>query len=100
MAVEKILEKLQPEKVAPAPEKLEKSSSPEAKAERIVAHPDKSPEVVRVAEKKGESSASPAVSAQNFQAQRAAAIDSILSDGLNELFLQMKSEDQKKPSQK
>lgn len=95
MAVEKILEQASREKIATVPAKFEKPSSPEAKTEKILARPDKLPEVVPAAEKKSDGLGSPVTLAQDFQKQRAAAIDSILSEGLNEIFLQMKGQEQK-----
>lgn len=95
MAVEKILEQAPREKIVTVPAKFEKPSSPEAKTEKILARPDKLPEIVQAAEKKNDGFSSPVTLAQDFQRQRAAAIDSILSEGLNEIFLQMKEQEQK-----
>lgn len=100
MAVEKILEQINVGKIEPESAKFEKTSSPEAKVERILVSPDKAQEAIKVAEKAGQSVAGTVTPAQDFQKRQAAAIDSILSDGLNEIFLQMKSEDQKKFKQK
>lgn len=95
MALDKILEKVSAEKIVLAPVKFEKPGSPETKTEKVLARPDKLPEVIKVAEKTEGVNASTVSPAQDFQKQRAAAIDNILSEGLNEIFLQMKTQEQK-----
>jgi len=95
MAVENILEQVSHEKTATVPAKFEKPSNPEAKTEKILTRSEKLPEVIAAADKKNNGIASPVTLVQDFQKQRAVAIDSILSEGLNEIFLQMKEQEQK-----
>ena len=97
MAVEKIEGKLSAEQPKPAA-KAETISRPEkaSKFEMPWFRPEKKTEAAKI-DKKGENAPvqaiPPAVPA--WQSQRAAAIDTILSEGLNEIFLKMKPAEQK-----
>ena len=94
MAAEKILEKPAVEKVSQAVSQAEKVSSPEGKAERVLASPPKSPEQPRSNTEKIHPAAAAVAPLSDFQIKRAAAIDEILSAGLNEIFLQMNAKEQ------
>ncbi len=90
-----MIEKLSAEKIEkPAvPEKpVEK---PEAKAEQILANTEKPKEAPKPLEKSGEGNIVVASQAQSYQQKRAQAIDLILAEGLNEIYLKMKPEEQK-----
>ncbi|MFA5184646.1 MAG: hypothetical protein WC456_03940 [Patescibacteria group bacterium] len=95
MAVEKILEKAPLEKSPElVPHKPEQSLGPESRIEQIPAKVDKPREAAATAERSAVSAAVPASLAQDFQKRRAAAIDSILAEGLNEVFLKMSAQEQ------
>ena len=101
MAAEKILEKPSLEKIVAAPTKLEQPLNPEAKIEPGVVKVDQQSEKKQVEGKKGEAISIVAPSsAQNFQKQRAIAIDNILAEGLNEVFIGMNAQQQKEFKQK
>ncbi|MFA5131072.1 MAG: hypothetical protein WC467_01480 [Patescibacteria group bacterium] len=89
MAGEIRVEKLSLEKPEIAPAKVETPSSPEGKPERVFLHPEKTPAPEKVLEKKGEGNIIAAAQVQSWQKKRADEIDSILSEGLNEVFLKM-----------
>jgi len=98
MALEKIVEKPSPDqaaKIEKLPVKPEKIGRPEIKTERLPVKPDKPQETVRAGEKGGEGAAPTISLAQDFQKRRAAAIDNVLAEGLNEIFLKMNAAEQK-----
>ena len=93
MALEKIAEQPLPEK--PAGPKPEKISRPEGKSRFEI--PRWRPEKVKADEslsKKSEVSAQP-LPVSAWQEERARAIDNILAEGLNEIFLQLKPDEQR-----
>ncbi|MFA5023833.1 MAG: hypothetical protein WC523_02650 [Patescibacteria group bacterium] len=96
MAGEKIIEKPQKEKIASVPVKIEKPVNLETKVEAALATPAKAVETPKPLEKKGEGNIVAASTAQTYQKQREQAIDDILSEGLNEVFLKMTPPQQKK----
>ncbi|MFA5109684.1 MAG: hypothetical protein WC458_04040 [Patescibacteria group bacterium] len=95
MAVEKIIEKSQPLKIETPPLAAEKVISPEIKTERVLPLVEKLKETVKPREKAGAGNIIATAQIQDFQKQRAAAIDDILAEGLNEIFLKMKPEERK-----
>lgn len=96
MAGEIKIEKPNFEKVQPVAAKIEKPLSPEKKAELILPTIEKKVEVVpRPAEKKEVGGFTPISMASDWQKKQFAAIDSILAEGLGEVFLKMKPEEQK-----
>lgn len=89
MAGEKKIEAIKPEKITLPPRRSEQIPSPETKAERISAMPEKAPEMIKGS---GAATAAPrpiTPVALSYQEQRAQAIDAILAEGLNEVFLKM-----------
>jgi hypothetical protein len=75
--------------------KVEKISSPERKPEQILPSVEKVKEVIKVpTEKKKDSNIVVASQVQDWQKKQSAAIDSILSEGLNEVFLKMSPQEQ------
>jgi len=95
MAGEKNIEKLNLEKIEKAPHSLEKPVRPETKVEPVSASLEKSLAVPLPIEKKGEGKIIAPFSAQTQQTRRAQAIDNILAEGLNEVFLKMTPAEQK-----
>lgn len=95
MAVEKKLEQPAARSIETAPLKTEQIPIPENKPERVLEAANLKPEVAQPLEKKGEGASLPVGQAQSYQKQRAQAIDNILSEGLNEVFLKMKPAEQK-----
>jgi len=94
MPVEKIVEKIagaKPEKPL-APET--KSEKPLAGVEKVPAASEKVAPISKPAEKVSAVRTAVVSQAQSYQAQRAQAIDNILSEGLNEIFLKMPAADQ------
>lgn len=89
MAGENTLEVPQPEKIILAPSSAEKIASPETKAEQISVAPEKAAEVAKVSEPAPVAPRPVTPVALSYQEQRAQAIDAILSEGLNEIFLKM-----------
>jgi len=75
--------------------KIEKPISPEIKTEAILPKVEKVTETVKPLEKIGEGNTVAVSSAQTWQKKRAAEIDIILSEGLNDVFLKMNPEQQK-----
>ena len=94
MAIEKVLEKLTPKKAEKSTAKQEKMISPEIKSERFSQTTDKPREIVRPGESQNGIMPLPISAAQDFQKKRAAAIDNILAEGLNEIFLKMDAKQQ------
>jgi hypothetical protein len=94
MAIEKVLEKLAPKKAEKSSAKQEKMTSPEIKSERFSRATDESQEIARPGESQGGIMPLPISAAQDFQKKRAAAIDNILAEGLNEIFLKMDAKQQ------
>jgi hypothetical protein len=101
MAGTNIIEKPALEKLPTATSTAEKLKSPEKRAEQVVASPD------QAAEKRQSRLAASQTAAQlaaqavpDWQKQRAAAIDEILSSGLNEVFLQMNTAQQQEFKQR
>lgn len=95
MAVEKILEKAPLEKIPEqSPHKMEQSLDSESRIEQIPVKADKPRETAATAERSAVVVAAPVSLAQDFQKRRAAAIDSILAEGLNEVFLKMSAQEQ------
>jgi hypothetical protein len=89
MAVEKILEKLTPVKTEKLPASPEKIASPEIKSERILPSADKPKEIIKPGESQRGIGSVAVSAAQDFQKRRAEAIDNILAEGLNDIFLKM-----------
>lgn len=78
------------------PEKEAKPELPEARNEGPeAAIPEKAAETAQPLEKTGEGGVKAGIQTQTFQQRRAAAIDAILAEGLNEVFLRLKPEEQK-----
>lgn len=94
MAVEKILEKITPVKTEKLPASPEKIASPEIKSERISPSADKPKEIIKPGENRRGIGSVAVSAAQDFQRRRAAAIDNILAEGLNEVFLKMNAKQQ------
>ncbi len=95
MAVEKIVEELQIDQVQ-SKKIAEKIPNPDSEKKIELSPPEK---ITKKSTVESKISINPQTSvvtpAQNWNAQRAAAIDAILSEGLNEIFLNMKPSDQK-----
>ena len=89
MAVEKIIEQPQLEKIETMPLSPEKIASPETKAEQVQVAPEKKKEAVKPSEKTGQASPAIVSAIPDWQQKQMAAIDSILADGLNDVFLKM-----------
>lgn len=89
MAGEKKIEAIKPEKITLPPRRSEQISSPEAKAERISATPEKAPETIKSGEAATAAPRPVTPVILSYQEQRAQAIDAILAEGLNEVFLKM-----------
>lgn len=95
MAKEKIIEQPPVETTAAATALEKKPEISEMAAERILPTMEKPKEAAKPREKGGEGGIFAATQAQSFQKQRADAIDNILAEGLNEIFLKMKPDEQK-----
>ncbi len=74
--------------------KIEKPLSPENKPERILPKVEKVKEIAKPIEKSSQGNIGVASQAQNWQKKQTAAIDNILSEGLNEVFLKMNPTEQ------
>ena len=96
MAVEKTVEKLAPEKPENLPVQPEKAPRPENRTEKSLLSAEKAPEAIKPKEQGGEAVSRSAAPAPSFQDLRAQEIDKILAEGLNEVFLKMPPEQQKK----
>lgn len=81
------------EKLAPRPTS-ERDLHPEAKAEQALVAAEKPKEAAKPLEKSGEGNIVVSSQAQSYQAKRAAAIDNILAEGLNDIYLKMKPAEQ------
>ncbi len=95
MAVEKILEKPAILKKPETPPPAEKPGHFENLAEKIRSRTEIVSEKKIALPQPGENGQAGASLAQSFQKQRAAAIDLILAEGLNEVFLKMNAQEQK-----
>jgi len=71
-----------------------KPETPEKTKERVLARPEKLKEAVKPREKSRVSSVPLASPVPDWQRQRMTAIDNILADGLNEIFLKMNPDQQ------
>jgi len=89
MAGEIIIEKPVVEKPKVVTVKHENVPSPEKKTESTPTTFEKPKETVKISEKTGNGKVVTVSQVQDWQRQRAAAIDNILSEGLNEVFLKM-----------
>lgn len=96
MPVEKTAEKLIVEKPEHAPVKPEQIPRPENKPETVLPSAEQSKETVKPTEQIGEGVARAASPLPSFQELRAQEIDKILAEGLNEVFLKMTPDQQKK----
>jgi len=94
MAGEIIAEKFSVEKPMSVPPKAEKAPSSENISERVLPNIEKIKESPKPIEKKGEGNIIAVSQTQNWQKQRAAEIDTILADGLNEVFIKMNAAQQ------
>jgi len=84
------------ETIKPELTKVEKISSSENKIERILPAAQRKIEVpTKPIERKDVGNFNPAPAASDWQKKQEAAIDSILAEGLGEVFLKMKPEEQK-----
>ena len=79
----------------PSPAAPEKIASPEIQAEQIAVTAEKAPEPLKAAAVAPVAPRPIAPAALSYQEQRAQAIDAILSEGLNEVFLKMDASQQK-----
>lgn len=100
MAGEKNLESSKQEKIVLPTPVAEKMVRPEAKAEQVSARPEKAPAVSKAGESvpAGSRPVTPVV--LGYQDQRAQAIDAILAEGLNEIFLKMNAQEQQEFKQR
>jgi len=89
MAGENKLEAVAREQIVPPLSQPEKITSPESAAEKISPTSEKAPEMPKSGEAASQSPRAVTPAALSYQEQRAQAIDSILSEGLNEVFLKM-----------
>lgn len=96
MALEKIFEPIRPEVKGETPLSSEKPNTQETKTERKSLSKTEifSKTAGRLMEKPGGGNILAASQAQSYQKKRAAAIDNILADGLNEVFLKMNPKQQ------
>ena len=94
MAGEIIAEKFSVEKQVAVPPKAEKVPSPENIPERVLPITEKIKESPKPIERKGEGNIVAVSQTQNWQKQRAAEIDTILAEGLNEVFIKMNAAQQ------
>ncbi len=95
MAGEIIAEKPIIESPKVTPIKIEQLPNSENKAEKILPPTEQIKEIIsQPVEKKGEGNIVAVSRVQDWQKQQAAAIDSILSEGLNEVFLKMNPAEQ------
>lgn len=95
MAGEIKIEKLNLEKQNPASAKIENPLTPENKTEVVLPKKEKDAEVIKTAKEMPISGFTPISSVSDWQKKQSEAIDNILADGLDELFLKMKPEEQK-----
>ena len=89
MAGEQNIEAIKPERITLPPRRSEQIASPEAPAERISVTPEKAPETIKSGEVAPVAPRPVTPVALSYQAQRAQAIDNILAEGLNEVFMKM-----------
>ncbi|MFA6194405.1 MAG: hypothetical protein WC719_01490 [Patescibacteria group bacterium] len=89
MAEENKIEIPQQEKITLPSRQAEKIASPENRVESIPAAPEKAPETLRAGEAAPVAPRPVTPVALSYQEQRAQAIDAVLSEGLNEVFLKM-----------
>ncbi len=89
MAAEKKLETSQREKITLPLSRSEKIASPEIKAERVSAVLEKAPETLKAEEAAPVATRPVMPIVSNYQKQREQAIDAILAEGLNEVYLKM-----------
>lgn len=82
-------EVLKPEKITLPLSSVEKISSPENKAESVSLAPEKAPETIKAGEAVSVAPRAIAPVSLSYQEQRAQAIDAILAEGLNEVFMKM-----------
>jgi|EPASupsiteSAE347_1022098.scaffolds.fasta_scaffold03283_7 hypothetical protein len=95
MAGETIAEKPIIESPKITPIKIEHLPNSENKAEQILPPTEQIKEIIsKPIEKKGEDNIVAVSRVQDWQKQQAAAIDNILSEGLNEVFLKMNPDEQ------
>lgn len=95
MAGEIIAEKLIVEAPEATAAKVEKIASLENRPEQVLPSPEKVKEAAKpLLEKKDDNNIVVTSQAQDWQKKQAAAIDSILSEGLNEVFLKMSPKEQ------
>lgn len=96
MALEKIFEPIQPDRKGTVTGSPEKISVPETKLEKKTLSRQEvfSKIVNRQLEKPGVGSILATTQAQDYQKKRAIAIDNILAEGLNEVFLKMNPKQQ------
>lgn len=96
MAGEINIEVPKPEKLSQSLPSPEKGVSPEISAERPAQSAEKAPETLKAGEAVPTASVSPAPALLSYQEQRAQAIDTILSEGLNDIYLKMDPGSQRK----
>ncbi len=89
MAEENKIEIPQREKITLPAHQAEKIASPEKKAEQIPVAPEKAPEILKAGEAAPVAPRPVTPVALSYQEQRAQAIDAVLAEGLNEVFLKM-----------
>lgn len=89
MALESIVEKPIIKSPETTPLKIEQSPNPENKSEKTFSSPEKIKSIPKVQEKSSSYIASPNTQTQSWQVRRAAAIDVILAEGLNDIFIKM-----------
>jgi hypothetical protein len=95
MAGENILEKAGAEKIVAPVNQTEKTKNPEKQTEQVLSTPRQAAERLKPSAVTGAPTAPKSASAStDFQQQRSAAIDDILSAGLNEVFLKMDAKKQ------
>ncbi len=95
MAIEKVFENLRPDSKEATPVSVEKGGAQENKAEKILLKPEAfSKKASQPLEKSSEGNIIAVSQAQSYQKKRADAIDSILAEGLNEVFLKMNPKQQ------
>jgi len=94
MPVEKIIESVHPE-TPESTSQVEKLKGAEQKIEKISSHPaEKLREIIKPITKTYSKSTHSLV-ANSWQKKRAVAIDNILAEGLNDIFLKMNTKEQK-----
>ena len=95
MAAEQKIEKINLENLSGLENVPEKIMSPEKKIENISSSGEKKPEIKSVPEIININTPVSTPAAVTYQQKRIKEIDNILSDGLNEIFLKMKPNEQK-----